>query len=544
MILKSIILLISYLQILGFGYFFNNLFSLNFRDLSKIFLLGFIFQSIILQIHYIFFPINFKFTFIQTIISISFFLFFYKISFGKFIRYFRDKKLISTFFILIFILSQSTSLEYPTNFSIPDFYLYHKNFVDWANNYPVIEGLALLNPRHGYAGTTYLNAAYYNFYPFFNNGWSILTPLFILFFQILFFQIIIKVSKYPKNSLKIYNIYLLLSSYLILKIIMIISKADISHFLIFTIISIYLFYLLLRLTNNFNIADAKIILITAIFLPTTLFSISIYSFLLIIVVLFYLVKNDKFFEIDKTSIVIIFVFSIVPMFYLNYIKTGYFFYPANFIENFFNFQKPWSVKPETGMNLIKGAGDYNWAKEKNLKIALITNWPPFFLSLILTPFFIFILSFYKDFRKYFLLFFLCIFLIIIWYLSAPEQRYGTPFIWPYFIFELSIFLLLILKSNFFENKKTILIIVILFLNLSQIIRYYDDVKFNLNFKYLDDNFIEYYNLQKKDDITFVVSDDNGLLIYNGDNKFVTENIDGFKFLKNKDTYSFIRTDND
>ncbi len=402
----------------------------------------------------------------------------------------------------------------------------------------------MLNPRHGYAGTTYLNAAYYNFYPFFNNGWSILTPLFILFFQILFFQIIIKVSKYPKNSLKIYNIYLLLSSYLILKIIMIISKADISHFLIFTIISIYLFYLLLRLTNNFNIGDAKIILITAIFLPTTLFSISIYSFLLIIVVLFYLVKNDKFFEIDKTSIVIIFVFSIVPMLYLNYIKTGYFFYPANFIENLFNFQKPWSVKPETGMNFIKGAGDYNWAKEKNLKIALITNWPPFFLSLILTPFFIFILSFYKDFRKYFLLFFLCIFLIIIWYLSAPEQRYGTPFIWPYFIFELSIFLLLILKSNFFENKKSILIIVILFLNLSQIIRYYDDVKFNLNFKYLDDNFIEYYNLQKKDDITFVVSDDNGLLIYNGDNKFVTENIDGFKFLKNKDTYSFIRTDND
>ena len=117
------------------------------------------------------------------------------------------------------------------------------------------------------------------------------------------------------------------------------------------------------------------------------------------------------------------------MTYLNYIKTGYFFYPANFIENFFNFQKPWSVEPEMGMNLIKGAGDYNWAKEKDFKIALITNWPPFFLSLILTPFFIFILSFYKEFRKYLLLFFLCIILIIIWYSSAPEQRYGTPFVW-------------------------------------------------------------------------------------------------------------------
>ena len=145
---------------------------------------------------------------------------------------------------------------------------------------------------------------------------------------------------------------------------MIISKADISHFLIFTIISIYLFYLLLRLTNNFDTDDANIILITVIFLPTVLFSISIYSFLLINVVLFYLVKKNKFYKINKINISILFILSIAPMTYLNYIKTGYFFYPANFIENFFNFQKPWSVDPEMGMNLIKGAGDYNWAKDK------------------------------------------------------------------------------------------------------------------------------------------------------------------------------------
>ena len=143
-----------------------------------------------------------------------------------------------------------------------------------------------------------------------------------------------------------------------------------------------------------------------------------------------------------------------------------------------------------------------------------------------------------------LLFFLCIILIIIWYSSAPEQRYGTPFVWTYFIFEISIFLLLILKSNFFEQKKIILIIVILSLNFLQILRYYDDVKLNLNFKYLDNNFIEYYNLQKKDDIEYVISDDDGLLIYNGTNIFVTENIDGFKFLNENDTYSFIRTNND
>ena len=106
---------------------------------------------------------------------------------------------------------------------------------------------------------------------------------------------------------------------------MIISKADISHFLIFTIISIYLFYLLLRLTNNFDTDDANIILITVIFLPTVLFSISIYSFLLINVVLFYLVKKNKFYKINKINISILFILSIAPMTYLNYIKTGYFF---------------------------------------------------------------------------------------------------------------------------------------------------------------------------------------------------------------------------
>jgi len=89
------------------------------------------------------------------------------------------------------------------------------------------------------------------------------------------------------------------------------------------------------------------------------------------------------------------------MIYLNYIKKDYFFYPTNFIENFFNFQKPWSVEPEMGMNLIKGAGDYNWAKEKDFKIALITNWHPFYLSLILTPFFILFYFFIKNLENIF-----------------------------------------------------------------------------------------------------------------------------------------------
>ena len=110
MILKSIILLISYFQILGFGYFVSSFFNLNFRNLSKIFLLGNIFPSIILQIHYIYFPINFKFTFIYPIISLVFFIYFHKIS-EKYIKYFKDKKLISIFFILIFILLQSTSFR-------------------------------------------------------------------------------------------------------------------------------------------------------------------------------------------------------------------------------------------------------------------------------------------------------------------------------------------------------------------------------------------------------------------------------------------------
>ena len=92
MILKSIILLIITFKFWVLAILLV-VFSLNFKNLS-IFLLGFIFQSIILQIHYIYFPINFKFTFIYPIISLVFFIYFHKISFEKYIKYFKDKKLI------------------------------------------------------------------------------------------------------------------------------------------------------------------------------------------------------------------------------------------------------------------------------------------------------------------------------------------------------------------------------------------------------------------------------------------------------------------
>ncbi len=55
MFLNSLILILSYFSILGFGFFANKFFCFKSENLSKIFILGFIFQSIILQVHYIFF---------------------------------------------------------------------------------------------------------------------------------------------------------------------------------------------------------------------------------------------------------------------------------------------------------------------------------------------------------------------------------------------------------------------------------------------------------------------------------------------------------
>ena len=84
---------------------------------------------------------------------------------------------------------------------------------------------------------------------------------------------------------------------------------------------------------------------------------------------------------------------------------------------------PWSVDPNIGPEFIKGAGIYNWAKEKDLSIALITNWPPFYLSLILLPIITLIIFINKKLRKYIYIVLFNVTMLLIWYYSAPEQRY-------------------------------------------------------------------------------------------------------------------------
>ena len=48
--------------------------------------------------------------------------------------------------------------------------------------------------------------------------------------------------------------------------------------------------------------------------------------------------------------------------------------------NYINFNMPWSVDPNIGPEFIKGAGIYNWAKEKDLSIALILQIGHHFIS--------------------------------------------------------------------------------------------------------------------------------------------------------------------
>ncbi len=534
MILNSILCLVCTISLIGSGQIANKFLSTNYKSFSSLFLIGFIFQSLILQIIYIFFPVNFLSSLVYILVSIIAFFYFKNFSF---IANLYNNKFLFFLFIVLFLILQSTSIEYPTNFSIPDFYLYHKNYIDWINNYPVVEGLALLNPRHGYAGITYINAAFYNFYPIFNNGWAILTPLFIIFFKILFFEVLTdKLNK--KDKINLSEIFLLLSSYLVLKIILIINKGDVSHFIIFTIISLYIFYLITSIIENFNKDKSLLILLLILFLPTVLFSLSIYSFFVFLILVNQLISNKFFF--DKIIIIklsIYFFLIIAPMLYLNFIKSGYFLYPVTHFTNYINFNMPWSVDPNIGPEFIKGAGIYNWAKEKDLSIALITNWPPFYLSLILLPIITLIIFINKKLRKYIYIVLFNVTMLLIWYYSAPEQRYGTPYVWSLLLFEISI---LIFVSSFkiesVSKKLGLLFAILILLNLSQIIRYMDNV--SLNYNYTTKDFKQHYEVIERDNIDFIVNDENKLLIYNGNNLFVTEFIDRFKIIKNDKEVKF------
>ena len=538
MILNSFLCIFAYISLIGYGYLANIFLSIKYKSLSSLFILGFILQTLILQIHYIFLPINLKTTFFYITVSLISFIYFKNFSF---INLFKNNKILTIIFIIFFVLLQSTSIQYPTNFNIPDFYLYHKNYINWVNNYPVIEGLALLNPRHGYAGITYLNAAYYNFFPIFNNGWAILTPTFILFFLTVFFKELKKVYEIKSDEINLSKIFILLSYYLIFKIILIINKAETSHFLIFTIIALYLFYLLLRLYENFNKKELILIIVISIFLPTILFSLSIYSFFIFLLIVLICYKKDNFLFLEyKKHIIIYSLLIILPFLYLNFLKTGYFFFPVTFFESLINLDTKWSLAPSLGMDLIKGAASYNWAKEKNLSIALITNWPPFYLSLILIPIISLKFFFIKKTKNFINLFLFCTFMVIIWYFSAPEQRYGTPYVWTLLFFEIA----LILYSFEFKfikiEKKLIIISCVIILNLSQLIRYYDVVKINFNYDY-PKFFIEHYDKILKNNIEYIIVDHEKLLIYNGDSLFVTENLNDFKFIQKNDKPYFEHT---
>ena len=534
MILNSVICILSTLSLIGSGQIANKLLSTNYKSFSVLFLFGFIFQSLILQIIYIFFPVNFFSSILYIFISIT--AFFYFKNFSFFLSIYKNKYLFLLFLVFFFIL-QSTSIEYPTNFSIPDFYLYHKNYIAWINNYPVIEGLALLNPRHGYSGVTYINAAFYNFYPLFNNGWSILTPLFLIFFKILFFEVLIdKLNK--KNKLNLSEIFLFISSYLVLKIILIINKGDVSHFIIFTIIAIYIFYLLLSNVENFRGETSFIIILLILFLPAILFSLTIYSIIVFLILIYQFISNK--YSLDKIIILrltIYFSLIIIPMLYLNFIKSGYFLFPATYFTNYINFNVPWSVDTNIGPEFIKGASIYNWKKEKDLSIALITNWPPFYLSLLLLPLATTIIFFIKELKKYIHIILFNVIILLTWYFSAPEQRYGTPYVWSLLIFEISLIIFVFnLKIKLLNNKLNFLFLILIVLNLSQVIRYKD--KITLNYNYSTKNFKQHYKVIEKDNVKFIVNDEKQPLIYDGDNLFVTKYIDKFKIIKNNKVIKF------
>tara|TARA_B110000503_G_scaffold131715_1_gene206733 strand:+ start:68 stop:754 length:687 start_codon:yes stop_codon:yes gene_type:complete len=222
---------------------------------------------------------------------------------------------------------------------------------------------------------------------------------------------------------------------------------------------------------------------------------------------------------------------------LNFIKSGYFFFPVTFFDSLINLKTNWSVESNLGTSLIKGANIYNWNKEKDLSIALIANWPPLYLSIILMPIILLQFIFVKKIRPFTSLFLFCILMLITWYISAPEQRYGTPYVWTLLIFEITL-ILYSFSFNFLKiNNSTIIILCVLILNASQLIRYYESIKLNFNYKY-PEFYFEIYDTVKKNDINYIISNHEGLLIYNGSNLFVTENLDNFRLIKKKEKIYF------
>lgn len=453
--------ILIFFSIVGLGNLINNKFlKINSINYYEGFITGIFFVIFYLQIHILFFPIDFY----KSILFLGLLIYGFIYSLKSLSMKISYKLIISL--VLCFLLILNSSI-FPYYNSIFDYGLYHNTYLNWLNQSNITLGLANLHYRFGYTGSSYLLGAFFNFYPYLNNGYVLTTSIFYIF---LIFFFINNFDTDKNDFLNFYNLFIL---YVILKYILVESLGDVSPSKIIFCLLIYIFYNLiknyhLKFENNY----LNILLVTSILItlsPSTWF-ISI----LIITYMFF----RKFLKVRNFKIIIILGLILCCNYaLLNFLKSGNIFYPIIFpvIETKFTIYNDYALYHIK--NFPKGYPEgLEWILPKFKEIFFQNNFAIIYGSLLVSIFITSITRYRKIiFQKkdFFDLKIIIIISLLFWFFLAPDIRFGKSYFW------IGLTLILSFYFSLFYNKKY-MIYLIFFVFLYCITSSVDNLTINRN----------------------------------------------------------------
>ena len=438
-IISYILLITLFFSMVGGGKLINDKFlKIYTYNIYENFIIGLLFIVLYLQIHIIFFPIDLKFLLLPLIFIVvglkNFFVF---------IRNKLDYKILISLILCFPIIFNST--VYPFYDSVYDFGLYHNTYINWLNQSNMPFGLANLHDRFGYAGSSYLLGAFFNFYPFSDNGYVFTTSIFFVF---LVFLLLKNINLREGNFSNIFNILIL---YVVFKYIFVESLGDVSPDKIFGCLLIFIFYNLINnyqksIDNNFLYSLVTLSLLVT-FTPSSWFIV------IALILILYSEKNKKLFSNIKVltfCTVICFSFAV-----LNFLKSGNIFFPIIFPI----FQNDFTIVNSDLMYQIqafaKGYPSGNEWIVPTLKNTFLLNKFAFIYAVLFIMFIVLTFSKLrykifdnKIFVKLFLLLNLC---IIFWFFSAPSLRFGKIYFWIGLVLLLSFYISIIFNKFYFSK---------------------------------------------------------------------------------------------
>ncbi len=434
LIINSAILILLLLSLNSFGFVFsNNFLKIKFTNFFDNFIIGIFVLLFYLEIHIIFFKINFLYT-IHLIFILLLAIFFF----------FKSRKT-STNFLIVFIgiLITLNSHKFPYYDYIYDHGYYYNGYINWLNNENIVRGIANFHPSYGYTGNSFLLGSFFNFYPFHAYGYSFTSSIFFLFY----FLFVITELKFQK--IFYLKIFLILSLYVVSKYIFEEPLNDYSSYKINLILYLYLFYKILDKINKNEKFEINFILI--VFTLGILVTLSPFNWLFCFLSSAYLIIISK---LKKNVIILIFsAFFVLLFFFINLLKSGHLLYPLQifYIDFNFDFKTTYDFLYQIKnfpKNYLPGYSWINmWLINSYLNSSFCIIYTiTFFLTLInlCIPKFI-----DTNIMKPFLpLFVILNISLIFWFLNSPDLKTGKVLFWLGIILTLSF-----LINNFFYVLK-------------------------------------------------------------------------------------------